>query len=251
MKKKGSNSMESEENVKVVKPAKKESAKNEENAPKLPENIAPLSERINSVSTAASLSDKSNNSSLEKPEDLHRGNENGYQVPAPHHEDHQQVRSLMEHEDMHHDNRQVKLFDNYYPNYSNNFLHEPMGGEYHEFSNNMHYPSEFDLFTDTISAFKRKLSIDDFFHDPNGFLGNKEFNTPHATEDKQFKFDNTMHHNDNYGENANCPLKSFMDTQNLLRQALRKGSFASNNGSYTGYRRGSFDWMRKSSFDMF
>lgn len=246
MKKKGS-AMDSEENAKVVKPPKKENAKTNETANKLPENIAPLSERINSVSTAASLSDK-NNGSTEKVTDSQNINHHTYDH-EPHFEE--PAVKMMEHDHMHDMSRQkIQLFDNYHHNYNDNFLHEPMGGDFHNFSNTMHYPSEFDLFNDTISSFKRKLSIDDFFHDPNGSLGNKEFNTPNHADDKHFKFDNATHH-DTHGENANCPLKSFMDTQNLLRQALRKASFASNNGSYAGYRRGSFDWMRKNSFDMF
>jgi len=249
MKKKGGASMDSEENTKVVKPAKKENAKTNETTNKYPETMAPLSERINSVSTAASLSDK-NNSSSEKVADSHKVNEYTHETVQQFEEP---AMKMMHHEDMHDmNNQKIHHFDNYHhhQNYSDNYLHDPMGGDFHNFSNNMHYPSEFDLFNDTISSFKRKLSIDDFFHDPSGSLGNKDFNTPYAGDDKHLKFEGGMHH-DTYGENAHCPLKSFMDTQNLLRQALRKASFASNNGSHAGYRRGSFDWMRKNSFDMF
>jgi len=41
----------------------------------------------------------------------------------------------------------------------------------------------------------------------------------------------------------NCPFKSFMDTQRLLRDALRKASFSSFNGKYGGYRKGSVDFF--------
>lgn len=115
--------------------------------------------------------------------------------------------------------QKYKLTDNYY--YSSHY-ENPNEHVYVESSDYMHhvnFPKDFDAI--------RKGSGDHHnfgFDEKSGFLGNG------------FDFDMAP-------ADPNCPFKSFMDTQKLLRDALRKASFSSFNGKYGGYRKGSVDFL--------
>jgi len=137
-----------------------------------------------------------------------------------------------------------KLFDNFFMN-----SQEPEGGaphhyEGHDFNNYMYYPREFDSFNDMVTSLNGKPHFnDEFSHHAIAPLCPRGFNMPNTLEDKFQKTDNGMLF-DESGENyTNCPLRSFMDTQNMFREALRKASFFSYNGNTAGYRKGSLDFF--------
>jgi hypothetical protein len=135
---------------------------------------------------------------------------------------------------------------NYHMNYFDASLSEmspdQMLGDGPEAVSHMFFPREFESFNDMVSALQtRPFSNDNFFHDPSVFLCPRTFNTHQMIDDKAHKIENVMDYDD-HGENSgNCTLKSFMDTQNLFREALSKASFISYNGNPTGYRKDSFD----------
>jgi len=139
---------------------------------------------------------------------------------------------------------QFKLFDNYHSmNFSDiafpDFNHMP--GDAHDFINYRRLSKDFDSFNDMVTALHGKPGQhEEHVHDPSAFLGPKS----HAHgDDKHGKIENMMDFDDHHGDaNNNCPLRSFMDTQRMFRNALRKASFLSY-GSNTGYRKGSFDLM--------
>jgi len=99
------------------------------------------------------------------------------------------------------------------------------------------YPNNFDEFmslNNLMGAFQRKPSLDDLFNDPNAFAYSRNF-TPVNTQ-KTFKFDNV----DSQDNSDNNPFKSFLETQDLLKETFRKASVASYNEN-SGYRKNSFD----------
>jgi molybdenum-dependent DNA-binding transcriptional regulator ModE len=138
---------------------------------------------------------------------------------------------------------QFKLFDNFHSmNFSDiafpDFNHMP--GDAHDFQNYRRLSRDFDSFNDMVSALHGKPGQhEEHLHDPSIFLGPKSH--VHG-DDKHGKTDNVMDFDDHGEATGNCPLRSFMDTQRMFRNALRKASFLSY-GSNTGFRKGSFDLM--------
>jgi len=103
----------------------------------------------------------------------------------------------------------------------------------HEVPNYMNFYNEFDSSNDMAPWNLRKFSLsEDFCQDPSALLNIKGFNL----DDKLYKFDIGT----GFDEHKD-PLKSFMDTQNLFRSALRKASIASFSGSIPGFRKNSMD----------
>jgi len=122
-----------------------------------------------------------------------------------------------------------KLFDNFYFNHHYETPTEHIFGDGADYLNHMNFSKEFEPFHENASNAIRKASTNEVDHhtgfdDKNGFISNP--------------FDFEMSAPD-----PNCPFKSFMDTQRLLRDALRKASFTSFNGKYGGYRKGSVDFL--------
>jgi len=237
MKKKGSSPARSEQSTKAVKPVKKEKVKIEENTSRFVESLAPFAERMNSVSTAASFSDESNQAALNyttvgQYSHHQQNNETAYKVEEP------TVRGTAENENTF--GSQGKLFDNLFQSYPEYPSSDHIIGGYNDYSNFMNFSNEFESFNDTMAAFQSRLSYnEDFFQDPSGFLCTKEFNTPNVTDEKHVKLEAGMDYFDHSGENA--MFKGFMDTQKGMRQGMRKNSFVSYSGSFTGYRKNSFD----------
>jgi len=166
--------------------------------------------------------------------------------------------ALMDHEDfqeMNHMNvmeslstnrtprQKSKLFDSFFMNYSD-FHFPEVGADYlaneiHDYQNNMHVSNEFDPFNDVLTALQpRAPQNEEFFPDANAFFYPKGFNTVHPFEDKMGKIESGINHEDNVENAGTCPLKSFMDTQRLLQEALRKASVINGNA---GFRKNSFD----------
>jgi transposase len=112
----------------------------------------------------------------------------------------------------------------------------PDGSEY---TNYMFVPGQFDPFGEMLnSAQSKHFHSDDTHHGNNAFLYPKGFNAGNPLDDKIVKTEAMA----NYEEGGdNCPLRGFMDSQNLYRQALRKASFFSYGGNSTGYRKDSMD----------
>jgi len=120
-----------------------------------------------------------------------------------------------------------KVFDNFYFNHHYETPAEHIFGEGTDY---MNFSKDFDSYHEAATNAHRKISHHEndhhnmTFDDRNAFIGSG--------------FDFEMSAPD-----PNCPFKSFMDTQRLLREALRKASFTSFNGKYGGYRKGSVDFI--------
>jgi len=134
--------------------------------------------------------------------------------------------------------QKAKFFDGFHMNYFDAPLTET-GVDHHqqqhhhhfladgsEYTNYMFVPKEFDHF-----------HLDDSHHN-NAFFYPKGFNVTNPLDDKIGKTEATTNHEEG---GDNCPLRGFMDSQNLYRQALRKASFFSYGGNSTGYRKDSMD----------
>jgi len=129
---------------------------------------------------------------------------------------------------------EAKDLNSMFGNYSeSNFF----GNGFPEYPSYMNNSNEFEALNELPPWNGRKFS-EDMYQDPNSFLNFKAFN---ASEDKSQKFDFGMDFENHKGESLECPLRSFMDTQNLFRRALRKASIVSYSGSASGYRKGSMD----------
>jgi len=127
-------------------------------------------------------------------------------------------------------NHKYKLGDNYYFNPQYEVPNEHVFGEHADYMHHINFPKEFDGMHEPAVNSHRKPSHHEADHhnfsfdEKSGLLGNGfDFDMPPA--------------------DPNCPFKSFMDTQRLLRDALRKASFSSFNGKYGGYRKGSVDFL--------
>jgi len=146
----------------------------------------------------------------EHPTDANHNNEAAYKEENPTHK--------------------FKLFDNFYFNHHYETPTEHIFGDSTDYANHVNFSKEFDPFHETAANAHRKASHHEndhhniAFDEKNAFIGNG------------FDFDMSA-------PDPNCPFKSFMDTQKLLRDALRKASFTSFNGKYGGYRKGSVDFM--------
>lgn len=136
-----------------------------------------------------------------------------------------------------------KLFDNFFVNYSDAHPNESGYGQTYnegpECTNYMYYPREFDSFTDMVTSLQGNSSHASHVED----LYSRGYNMVNGTEDKHIKMEHGAHYEES-GENyQNCPLKSFMDTQSMFRDALRKASFFSYNGNSNGVRKSSMDFF--------
>ena len=124
--------------------------------------------------------------------------------------------------------QKFKLFENFYFNQHYETPNEHIFGEGNDYMNHVNFSKEFDSFHETTALRKASHHENDHhnlaFDEKSGFIGSG------------FDFDMAP-------SDPNCPFKSFMDTQRLLRDALRKASFTSFNGKYGGYRKGSVDFL--------
>jgi len=162
-----------------------------------------------------------------------------------------QQRRMSYHHDDHHYNKM-----NYYANYNDAMVpqqhHQEVGRNYmltegleHHGNYGMPYPREYDSFNDMVSSMHhRPPQVDEFFNDPStAFLHQREMNAHHHMEDRFFKPEHGADYHE-HPESSYNPLKSFMDTQSVFRDALRKA----NNVSYSNSNNTTF---RKSSIDLF
>jgi len=245
------------EQVKPTKQHKKENVK-------VTENDYPYSEPFtNSKAKSDQLINHSEEASFRNPKKVLVENSNN-KFSAPHFDGHGQnqpltlsdhvhpihkedestrrMLAIIENEnptEAHHTNDQVykeensthkyKLTDNYYYNHQYDVPNEHVFGEGSDYLHH-NFSKEYDAMHDPAVNNHRKPSHHESDHhnfgfdDKSGFLGNGfDFDMPPA--------------------DPNCPFKSFMDTQRLLRDALRKASFSSFNGKYGGYRKGSVDFL--------
>ena len=137
--------------------------------------------------------------------------------------------------------KEGKLFDNFFINYSDAHPNESGYGQTYnegpECTNYMYFPPrEFDSFTDMVTSLQGNPShVEDLY--------SRGYNMMNGTEDKHIKLEHGAQYEES-GENyQNCPLKSFMDTQSMFRDALRKASFFSYNGNSNGVRKSSMDFF--------
>jgi len=146
-----------------------------------------------------------------------------------------------EHRDGTHDGSNIgqktKYFDNFHMSYFDapetgvdhhqHYQQQPyQGGEGHDYTNYMFMPNHFDPFSEMMH------------HNNSNLLYPKGFNVVNPLEDKMGKGEHVMNYEDG---GDHCPLKGFMDTQNMFRSTLRKSSFFSYGGNSTGYRKDSMD----------
>jgi len=141
---------------------------------------------------------------------------------------------------------------NYFMNYNDSMAHQQhhdVGRSYmltegleHQGNYGMHYPREYENYTDMTALHQhhRPAQVDEYFSDPTAsFLQQRELNTHHHMEDRFFKTEHIDYEHAEYGYN---PLKSFMDTQSVFRDALRKANNVScSNSNNTGFRKSSID----------
>jgi len=160
----------------------------------------------------------------------------------------QQRKVSYHHDDHHYANNKM----NYYMNYNDAVAHQQhheVGRSYmltegleHHGNYGMHYPREYETYTDMANLHHRPAQVDEYFTDPSAaFLHQRELNAHHQMEDRYFK---NEHVDYEHAETSYNPLKSFMDTQSVFRDALRKA----NNVSYSNSNNAGF---RKSSIDLF
>jgi len=176
----------------------------------------------------------------------HKGDEHG------HNKDHYETNYMGNLEGSHANMHKAKFFDGFHMSYFDAPLSET-GVDHHqqqqhhhyladgpEYTNYMFVQKEFDPFSEMLNSVESKhFHLDDNHHNTNAFLYPKGFNhVANPLDDKAGKTDTII----NYEEGGdNCPLRGFMDSQNLFRQALRKASFFSYGGNSTGYRKDSMD----------
>jgi len=226
-----------------TKPLKKEAVKNNKKT------VAPLAERTTSASTCASYNDEKSS-----PVATH---DNLVSTLKMEHYEAQQAeaaqaltRPPMVHEEYtsplesyNRVSRQSAMpIDSYYMKYSD-FHFPEMGGDFYrnempDYSNNMHFSNEFD----PMSVLQPRLpKNEEQYHNTNAYFYQKGFNGGYNFEDKTSREGNGLYYEENL-ENAGHPLKSFMDSQMFLQEALKKTNFWTGNGN---------QGFRKSSFDMF
>jgi hypothetical protein len=217
---------DSESAPQVTKSSKKEHAKNVENILKT---VAPLAERTVSASTCASYN---NESSVQ-------GSSNSLTTNY-------MANLKMEHNGNHQDDHKALVRPPvYHMNYSD-FNFPEVGGDFHrnetvEFPTNMYFSSEFDQFNDMMGALQpRHPKNEEAFHDPNAFFYPKGFNNGYHFEEHAGKPEAGANYEENLENAGNYTLKSFMDTQKLLQEALTKNNFWNVSGSQ-GFRKSSFD----------
>jgi len=243
---------DSEAPQQTPKSAKKDYVKNGENNKKI---VAPLAERTTTATTCGTYNDESspqglanglsdNLVSILKMEHYENRQDDSKALTRPPvlHMGHQ---AMMEHDD--HNNHLTPRQKGYYMNYPE-FHFPEVGGDFHgndigEYPSNMHLSSEFDPFSDMMSALQpRHPRNEESFHDSGAFYYPRGFNSVYNFDEKMGKVENGAAYEDNTENAGNCTLKSFMDTQKLLQEALKKSNFWTCNGNQS---------FRKSSFDLF
>jgi molybdenum-dependent DNA-binding transcriptional regulator ModE len=233
--------------TKPTKTVKKETAQADENSYKQSKAIEPMTKKVKTEAASSTAEEvlplgKVDNNRVQSHEDHHESHGRNFPIiPIPHeHEGQMDMHFMNSRKNSMH---QFKLFDNFHPmNFSD--MHFPdfnhMPSDAHDFQNYRRLSRDFDSFNDMVSALHGKPGQhEEHLHDPNMFLGPKSH--VHG-DDKHGKTENVMDFDDHGEATGNCPLRSFMDTQRMFRNALRKASFLSY-GSNTGFRKGSFDLM--------
>jgi len=139
---------------------------------------------------------------------------------------------------------------NYYRNYNDGVVHQ----QHHEVSRQymptegleqhgnygMQYPREYDSFNDMATALHhRPGQAEEFFSDPSaGYLPQHNV---HHMEEKFYKNEPVGEYHE-HNEGVFNPLKSFMDTQSMFRDALKKATHVSySNSNNSGFRKSSID----------
>jgi len=149
-----------------------------------------------------------------------------------------------------HDDHQYNKM-NYYMNYNDSMTHHHpevnrnymlTEGMEHQGHYGMHYPREYESY-DMSNLHHRPTHAEEYFSDPTAaFLHQREVNAHHHHHPMEDRFLKPEHGEYDHAENAFNPLKSFMDTQSVFRDALRKANNVSySNSNNTGFRKSSID----------
>jgi len=208
----------------ITKPLKKETVKTAKKT------VAPLAERITSATTCASYSDEKS-SSVPTHENLvstlkmeHQVDAQALTMPPMVHEEYTSPLDSYNRA-----SRQNGMpMDSYYMKYPD--FH--YSGDYYrndvtDYPHNMHYSNEFDPLS--VLQPVHPKNEEQSYHNPNTYFYQKGFNGGYNFEEE------------NLGNTGN-PLRSFMDSQMFLQEALKKTNFWTGSGN---------QGFRKSSFDMF
>jgi len=134
-----------------------------------------------------------------------------------------------------------KRFDSFHA-YMGAHLSE--AGDHHD--NHQHHNMFSDPFGEMMQSLQNRTHPhDDIYHGNSGaYFFPHGFGPSGALEDKTSKMENGLFDDFHFGGLGDCPLKSFMDTQNLFREALRKASFFSHGGNQPGSRKDSIDFFK-------
>jgi len=155
--------------------------------------------------------------------------------PTTEHKDSSEVNIMGSLDHVHH---KASFHGNYMSSLSEAGDH--LTGDRHDISSHLYGSRDhFDPFNDLLHSMQNKSHLnDDLYHGTNSFAFPSVFGHSNTFDDKNNGFD------DFHDSFAHCPLKSFMDTQNLFREALRKASFFSNSGNTSGLRKDSIDFFK-------
>jgi len=277
IKKKVLSSPESERPEKIFKSTRKENEHSAYNSRKTPQSITPLAERKKfqtdntqyneEESPMKSVKDlNANYNNLMKLQHTENNSDIKASIEAPkplkEEESTRRMLTVMDHVDTTamnytghveglHTNRmgyreetpkqkEGKLFENFFMNYSDSHPNDIAYGHAYvegpECTNYMYFPREFDSFNDMVTSLQgSQPHAEDYYA--------RGFNIPNGMEDKHIKMEHGTHYEESGESYLNCPLKSFMDTQSMFREALRKASFFSYNGNTTGVRKSSMDFF--------
>jgi len=159
-------------------------------------------------------------------------------LPEGNHGDHTEMNNTGNMDNHHMPTHRTKRFDSFQA-----FMgaHFPEHGTDHSDS---HHNMFTDPFSDMMHSMQNRAFPHDDIHHNSTYFFPPGFGASSALEDKTSKVENGMNFEDfHFGGFADCPLKSFMDTQNLFREALRKASFFSQGGP-SGVRKDSIDFFK-------
>jgi len=159
------------------------------------------------------------------------------------HKDSSEMNHAGNHDHFHHNITKSKPYDIYHGNFMSAPLSEAGDHVMTGHENHMYGSRDFDPFNDLLHSLHNKSHPnDDAYHGPNPFAFSQVFGHSNTHDDK---IGNGVTFEDFHLDGfAHCPLKSFMDTQNLFREALRKASFFSNGGNTSGIRKDSIDFFK-------
>jgi len=238
IKKKVISSPEAERPVKTTKVGRKENEYSTHGTRKTTQSTTPLAERKkfqtdNNLYNEEESPMKPTNNSMKMQNEIDI--KASIEAPKPTKEE-TSAMIYTNHADGTHMQKEGKLFDNFFMNYSDPHSHDTGYGHTYtegpECTNYMYLPREFDSFNDVMHG--NQSHVEDIY--------SRGFHMPSGTEDKHIKLEHGMHFEDSGDNYLNCPLKSFMDTQTMFRDALRKASFFSYNGN-SGLRKSSMDFF--------